>query len=488
MRSPWRWLAVGSFACVAAAAEPPLELSVTDSVLMALERNRELAVERARPAVARTVALEEAGVFDPLLTVEELGWEGVEGRKLRGEDIIQRYDTESVVGEVGIETLLPTGTHVDLRASTEVIDETTRLQMVQSRVGITLTQSLLQGFGTAPHLARIRQAQADVAISEHELAGYSATLVSTIEQAHWDYVLHQRRVAILEEALAAAEAQGRETGERIRAGVLPDVEIVASESEVALRQEDLVDARADREKARLLLVQLLNPPGDTPWHREIRTREVLEPSTLPVAPVEEHVATALRLRPELGQARVALQRGQLEIVRTRNGMLPRMDLFVRVGHSGYADSFTTSWDAFDRDHPDLRAGLNVELPLRRSAARGVYERALLESTQSRDALANLEQLVEAEVRIAHVEVLRAQERARAAARTRALDERKMQIEIEKHRIDRASAFQVARAQRDLTRSRLDEAEALADERKALVELHRLDGSLLERRGVEVLGR
>ncbi len=72
--------------------------------------------------------------------------------------------------------------------------------------------------------------------------------------------------------------------------------------------------------------------------------------SLPTSPsitldeVEPHVALALRMRPDLNQARLLWQRDDLEIVKTRNGLLPRLDLFVTLGRTGFAESFGNSID------------------------------------------------------------------------------------------------------------------------------------------------
>ena len=54
---------------------------------------------------------------------------------------------------------------------------------------------------------------------------------------------------------------------------------------------------------------------------------------------EAAVQRALKLRPDLREARLGVQRGDLELVKTKNGLLPRLDLFVSLGKTGYADSF-----------------------------------------------------------------------------------------------------------------------------------------------------
>jgi outer membrane protein TolC len=218
----------------------------------------------------------------------------------------------------------------------------------------------------------------------------------------------------------------------------------------------------------------------------VRPRDPLVPTEeLPEA-AEAHLAVAERLRPELAAARVLVERGEYQLVRTKNGLLPRMDLFVTLGRSGYASSFQDSWSAIDDDFDDLRAGLSLQLPLGRHTAKAEHRRATLEHEQAGFALDNLRQLVALDVRTALVGVAEAHELVSLATQTRQLDEAKLRAEWEKHRLGRSSAFQVARALRDLARSRVDEVEAQADERIALVELYRLDGSLLDRRGITTL--
>jgi len=56
------------------------------------------------------------------------------------------------------------------------------------------------------------------------------------------------------------------------------------------------------------------------------------------------------------------------------------------------------------------------------------------------------------------------------------------------RVGKSTSFSVAQAQRDLLASRIAEARALANYLKALIKLHRQDGSLLERRGISAAGR
>lgn len=104
------------------------------------------------------------------------------------------------------------------------------------------------------------------------------------------------------------------------------------------------------------------------------------------------------------------------------------------------------------------------------------------------ALFSLTQLVEIDVRTAYIEVGRTKQQISASSVTRRFDEEKLRTETERLRVGKSTSFMVAQAQRDLLSSRIAEVRALVNYLKALTDLYRQDGSLLERRGVAAPGR
>ena len=109
--------------------------------------------------------------------------------------------------------------------------------------------------------------------------------------------------------------------------------------------------------------------------------------------------------------------------------------------------------------------MNLEFPPVNRNARAQYAGALLTREQSREAVANLEQLVESDVRTAYSEVLRAGEQVTATAASRKLQEAKLKSETEKFRVGQSTTFLVAQAQRDLLSSQIDEVDAVVTYRK-----------------------
>ena len=466
----------------------PLKISVKDATLIALENNRSLVVERLNPSIRQTVEDQEQAVFDPTVEAE------VSARRNDSKSPNPSgSDTEGSVndiyqGSISFKEFFPTGTFFEAGAITNTTDSDLYDDPFSStRLGLSVTQSLLRGYGTNVNLARLRQSRLETEITQYELRGFSESLLAQVETTYWDYALSQRQIEIVEESLKLAKQQIAETEEMIRVGAMAEAELAAAQAEVAAQQQGLINAKSKMESTRLQLLRLLNPPGQTLWDRDVT---LVHPPTLPeikLDRVEAHVALAIQMRPEMNQARLNIQLEDLEVVRTKNGLLPRMDLFIILGKTGYSDSFSGSVNDITGDSYDAMAGLNFEYPIFNRDARAQHRRAILRQDQAEMALDNLRQLVELDVRNAYIEVNRTKEQISASSATRKFDEEKLRIETEKFRVGKSTSFLVAQAQRDLLVSRIAEVQALSNYLKALIDLYRLDGSLLVRRGISAPG-
>lgn len=466
----------------------PLKITIEDAVLLALENNRSLALERLNPAIRRTFEGEERATFDPVLdgSIDYSRRSFKErSRTLRQISDDKTRDTEA---KIGVSKFFATGTDAGVDVSSYRPWTAWYGDWYEYRVGLSVTQALLQGRGKDVNLARLRQAEIDTRISEYELRGFAETLVASVEEIYWDYALAQRRIEIVLASLKVVEQQLRETEEMVSVGKLAETELTAVQAEMALRRQDLINARSSRATTNLQLLRLINPGGGGPLAGEVHLLNGPLVPEFPLDPVDAHVALARHSRPDLNQARLGVRVGEIEIVRTRNGMLPKMDLFITLGKTGYAESFGRSISDITDDGYDAMVGLTFQYPFRNRGARARHERATLSRDQALRALDNLSQLVELDVRSAYIEVTRARQQISATSATRKLQEEKMRIEAEKFRVGRSTSFLVAQVHRDLISSQISEVEAVVSYLKALVELHRLEGSLLSRRGILAPGQ
>jgi len=453
----------------------------------ALENNIAFQIERIRPEIRRTSEESELAIFDPSIAADL-----THSRSWTREDIENRAKDDktrdhSTTAGVSVGQFFPTGTSVQLG-----LDQTFRSSDASgsdsdrntTNYDASVTQALLRGFGKEVNLARLKQARLDTIISQYELRAAAQTLVSQVEQAYWDYILNERSIETYERSLEIAELHLVEVRERIRVGSVAETELVAGEAEIASRRESLIDAKGRLETGRLTLIRLLNPAGEGKWSQRLNLLERLEPDEVSLDTEDSHVSVALNLRPDLKQAQLQVERGELDLVRTRNGLLPKLDMFIALGGTTYASSFSPGDDR-DGQGWDASLGLKFQYNLGNRAELAQHRRTTLNQLQVEQSLRNMEQTVQVDVRSAHVKVQVAAEKIRATEATRKLREESSRIEAEKFRVGRSTEILVAQAWRDLVTAEIAEISAVIAYRKALVDLYRLEGSLLERRGVIV---
>ena len=467
----------------------PLKITTTDAVLLSLENNRSLVVEKLNPDITKTFEDTERAVFDPKAAAEISGGRTDGEREARAGSETENFTRNEGVGIISLAQYFPTGTTVTLEGATEMNDSSLYQDAFYwSRLGLTVNQAILRGYGSDVNLVRLRQARLETRMSEYELRGFTLALVAQVEETFWDYALAKRQVEIFEESLKVARQQVDETLSLIEVGRLAKSELPAVQMEMAAQEQGLINARSDRETMRLRLLRLLNPPGPDMWLRNV---DLIYQPTLPeikLDDVRSYVDMSMRMRPLINEARLRLMQNDLEVVKTKNGLLPVLDLFVSLGKSGYANSFGQSIRNITEDSYDAFVGVRFEYPIYNRAPKSRYQRATLSREQVEKSLQNLSQLVELDVRTAYVEVNRARQQIKASSTTRMFSEETLRVETEKLRVGKSTSLLVAQSQRDLLISKIAEVEALASYIKALIYLYSQDGSLLERRGIVAPGR
>ncbi|MGD8470110.1 MAG: hypothetical protein PVJ82_01910, partial [Desulfobacteraceae bacterium] len=161
---------------MAAPAVPPgpLKITITEAILLCLENNRSLVVQRLNPAIQQTAEERERAVFDPAINAE-ISADRLKGERLaRSGSQTEDFKNDSVEGIISLEQYFPTGTTLALEAGSQMDDSSLYdSRFYDSRLGMTVTQALLRGFGTDVNLARLRQARLDTRMSEYELRGFT---------------------------------------------------------------------------------------------------------------------------------------------------------------------------------------------------------------------------------------------------------------------------------------------------------------------------
>ena len=465
--------------------EQPLALSIEAVLMTTLRNNPDLQIQRLNPVIAGTFERIERGKYDPELFAEFAYAEETANETSRATG--EQFDVEGTdtTAAAGVRQDIPTGTTLEATLERDRNRSNRAPDQRTTRLGLSITQNLLRGFGPAVNLVSIRQAELDTLASIYELRGFTETLVADTEIAYWNYVLAREEISIYESSLEVARKQRDEIEEQIDVGLLPDTEAAAARTEVARREQALIDARSLMEERRLRLTNLINFKESMGSDRQIDATTAPSIDPQPITDRTDRVALAEKSRHDLAEARLRMNQGNLETIATRNGMLPKLDLFIDLGRTGYAESFSAAFKELNDNTYNFSAGLRLSHYLGNRKAKARHEAAWTRQIQAERALENLRQIVQLDVRLALNEVARTRQQIAASRATRRLEEQTVRAEKERFNVGASTALLVAQAQRDLLASQIAEIRAIINYRISLVELYLAEGSLLQRRGITI---
>ena len=186
----------------------PLKITTTEAILLSLENNRSLVVERLNPSITKTFEDTERAVFDPKAAAEISGGRDDGERQARAGSETEDFIRDEGLGIISLQQFFPTGTTVTVEGKTEAENSSLYQDAFYwTRLGLTVNQAILRGYGSDVNLVRLQQARLDTRMSEYELRGFTQALVAQVEETYWDYALAKRQVEIFEESMKVARQQ-----------------------------------------------------------------------------------------------------------------------------------------------------------------------------------------------------------------------------------------------------------------------------------------
>ena len=455
-----------------------------EAIFSALEHNPALSAQRLQIDISREKIKAERATFYPELYASASRTKSEAERRVGSVHEPIGVTDERTSYSLEVTDLIPTGTRISAGVTMDGTVSSLYSDQFVGRMGFTVTQALLQGMSPRANMALLNQARLDYKLSQAELKAIAQQVVFDVEKAFWKLYLALQAVQIRERSVLLAERQTEETKQRIAVGKLADLELIAAEAELATRQVALLDARSDLDRARLELTYLLNNPVESGWEQFVMP---LDEPVIPndsLAPLGQHLKLGKMYRPDLLQARIELKKGRIALVHTRNGLLPRLDLFINIGGSAYSQSFGDATPDFQTPYYDVNAELKLTLPVPGSRKTAEHRQMSLSLKEQELLLDNMERLLERDIRIAYLEAEQVRERIDATRIVRELQEANYSAELEKFRVGKSTNLQVAIVQRNVTEAQLEETRTRISYLTPLMSLYLAEGALLERSGIE----
>jgi outer membrane protein TolC len=522
--------------------QPFVGITLQDAVAMALLKNPNLAVSASNMRIARYQVVEAKGPFDLQFRVEPSSSYTVQppenlfggGPPLGspppgggGPGYVFQHQSGFQYG-VGGQTINGTTYSAGIDQSRTYNNTGFNLfnPIYLATLNLSVTQPLLRNFGMNPAKRQLKLSVVNADSAAAQSLVDSSNTISEVEDAYWNLVSAWRNVAIQESALKEAIAQQQSNVRLAKRGAAAPIDAVESETQVATFQDQVFSALQDVSTLQNQLKALIvTDPGDPIWMANlVPTSPVLQ---LPTADdLKTVIAIADKNRPEIREAIDKKHQADIDRAYARNQALPQADVQAQYLSNGVAgilapqpqfEQLLCGLPAFENNpsagitlspcptpppqlqgkmpyayhnlwaalFPSFNISLTVSFPLQNSLARGLKASAAEEEEQAKILQQAVDTRISFEARNALQAYQSALSRLAAARQGRISAQQVFASELRKFHNGASTTFLVLQRQVELNQARGRELLAQTDLNKAVVELQRVEGTILSANGVNL---
>lgn len=356
--------------------EGKLELSLQDTIELALENSLDIAVQRYYPWIAdagllnarsgfssfgtpgSTVSSSTASInpfaffitnFDPLVTstativdvTTPINNPFISGT---GTSSLSSIISHTATFNNQFSQTFHTGTNVTVAWNNTRSSSTSIANFfnpaVSSNLQVSISQPLLNGFGREMGTRNIRIAQNVRKIADWAFAQQAITTITNTINAYWELVYARENVKVNQQAVAVAQKLYEDNKKQLEIGSLAPLDVTRSESELATDQQNLIFAQTVQLQDEQTLKNFIakDPLAPNVINIEIiPTDAPTQPATIEAPTFEEAIKEAFAKRPELQEEEYNLKDAAIDVRATRNALLPSLTLnafYQSVGLAG----------------------------------------------------------------------------------------------------------------------------------------------------------
>lgn len=481
MRTLIAWFLLACISSPAFAVEPPLALTLKETIRMAVEKNLDVRAELYNPAQFEADINRYKGIYDPLFSVETSYTNSTE--LFNGINGPIASDGRAFLFDTSLSKLFWTGAVASINFNNAYSSNafTSRLRDFRTELGGTISQPLLRNLGRESTELYINISRLSKFAS---IERFNTRLINTIAQAKAEYYKLYNLRQTLEVRKVSLELASRilaETKARVAAGVLPAMEILNAEFGVTLREKDLIDAeRAVSDQVDVLHL-LLQIPGkgdivtvDLPRHDQYLINE------------DEALKRAMS-RPDIRELRRRLEITELNTRVLDNQLKPDLSLKASAFLKGLDRTYPRDLERISTfDAPTWSVGLVFSYPLGNNVAENDYRRSRLESEKTALLIRSLEESASNQVKSAIRGIVSGYKQIDVTDRGRAFAEERLRAFIRKNEVGLATTKDVLDVENDLATAKSNQIAAVVNYDNAVTLFFQVTGELLEQEGVNVV--
>ena len=476
-------LVVVTFSRLAVAQEVPLPLTLQEAIKVAAEKNLDVQAELYNTAAYEADIRRYGGIYDMILSAL-LNYQ--ESRSVSASPSVfggSTLEQKILRYNAGASQLLPTGGTFDASFNNSWVRNNYALidNYYESAVTLNFTQPLFRNFGREVTELNISVSRFNKEASFEQFKTRLLNTVSQVTAAYFQLISLRQDLEIKKTSLGLAQKILNDTNARVKAGVLPAMEILNAEFGVATREKDVIDAdRAVKDQSDALRLLLQLPQGG-----DIIPVDRLSSDAFAVDEAAE-IRRALASRPDLRQLQTALQSSELQSRVARKQTLPDVLFTASVAPTGFGEQYGRDLERLGSiRYPVWGVGLQFSYPLGNHAAENEYIKSKLRVNQGKTQIKSLQETIANDVRTAARSVESSYKQLDVTRRGRAYAEERLNAFIKKNAVGLATTKDVLDVENDLVSAKGNEIKALAAYNNAISQLWRITGELLDRQGVKV---
>ncbi len=244
----------------------------------------------------------------------------------------------------------------------------------QASANISLTQNLLNGFGLAVNKRSLHVAKNNLRASDLQFKEQVISTVSNVVNLYWDLVSFNDDLKIKRQTLELDTKLYEDNKRRAELGSIAPIDTIQAEAEMKAAEQDVVTEDTQVLQQELILKSVITRSGFDNTAlitaRIIPTDHIEMPAQDPVIPLQDLVAAAMRNRPEVVVNQISLENARLNMLGTKNNLLPTLSANVTLSNSGQAGAVGNALVPIDPNNPALgyvpitAANVNNFLPWR----------------------------------------------------------------------------------------------------------------------------
>ena len=449
-------------------------MSLKECVIYAVYNSFEAKMAKLDLYIAQTDLTYEEAVYDTVF----YGSMGYEKDRRASNSVFAASDEQTNDALVGIKKTLPTGTKLSAELTdtrlwnnsaylTQNPSHTTQLLL---RAEQPIGQNIF-GHNYRKQISLTKLAIENAAVDERDRI---EALIADVSRAYWGLILEKNSLEIYTDILSKARELHKANTKNFEIGLIEKVDLLASASNVARVQADVLLAENDFKRSEKNLKLIMNFDDE---------KRVLPIDDINFKPTNKQLPDCLeesfKKRRDYDKAKRDVRLKGLNLKVKKNMRWPEIDLSLSLAANGIDSDFNNSFDrTTDADNDYYYAQVKFTFPLENRKARSEHLKAKHEKERALLKLKEIERKVITEVGNAFYDVIAYQGALGYIKEMVQMQKKKFEEEEKRFSYGRSNTKRLIDYQQDLLQAQLKEVDSLIRYEKAKINLDRTMNTML----------